>query len=369
MPKGPGCNTLPHALSPLQHASSSTKLRSIDCLSKDGLAENSKTRTERIVNRKPSKMLCKLKAVKDISGSVAHDMEVNARKRASSCPHRHTNEPSKCNTAKHVKPLVNPEQAQDSAFEDLVKSIDTLGPVEEIVAFLTKDVILCNGELAFPQPISKQAIQVLQCETARSLAVAVSRDFGDAETTVASIRMALGVLAPRYNLSVSNVVGQILWRHHKSEVLKDKRHRKAVEDFSWAVAGNTDNASQLIEAVEKTFQSFTADRNGLLSCREWQNVVRLIRKDPTLSAKIKMTEADRVFYHHTHRDGEVHYDVGFRHFKLMLLTLADEMGVHPHRILLSITSGADDVASTHANPTCDGADVQIDEGAKCQLLD
>lgn len=255
---------------------------------------------------------------------------------------------------------MDPEQAQDNAFEVLVKSISTSGTVEDIFAFLTKDVILCNGEMAFPHDISEQVRQVLQCDTAKNLAVAVSRDLGDTETIVASIRMALGVIAPRYHLSVSNVVGQILWRHQKSNVLKDKRHRKVVEDLSWAAACGTNNASQLIEAVEKAYRLLTADRNGLLRCREWQKVVHLIRKDSTLRAKIKMGEADRVFYHFTHRDGDVYYDIGFRHFKLMLLTLADEIGVHPHRVLFAIACGADDVAEPLATPRDDAEEVTVE---------
>merc|ERR1711879_224770 len=147
-------------------------------------------------------------------------------------------------------------------------------------------------------------------------------------STMASIEMVLGVLAPRHNLNCCDAIGQILWRHRQGQGLQDKRYCKIVEDFNWAA----DSTPDVIDSVEEAFRLVTVPRH-LMSSREWHKILRLLQENWVLRISLKLADVDQIFYDETHHDGEASSDVNCRQFKLMLLRLADAMQVHPYLVL------------------------------------
>jgi len=237
-------------------------------------------------------------------------------------------------------------EIQASAFDALVRSMESLKSPAEVVTLLLQDVVLCNEGGAFtPDLLAETIDRVLRADTA---ALAVCDDFrmappfrelhgvSAAVDTTELVAKVLKALEMHTGVSIGEIVGQILWRHRRVDVLQSRRFKKVAEDIEWSVTGDDSSKQDILQQVDAVFRELIAGEGSRMTSIHWRKVTRLIQANPILKTRMKATDADRLFYAETHQRGEARSGITRREFRSLLLHLASCMKVPPFMILLAV---------------------------------
>jgi len=236
---------------------------------------------------------------------------------------------------------------QAAAMEALVRSLDSKSAAD-VVALLLKDVSL-RGESVVG---SVGAI----CESAASPPRGTGAPSGF--SAIELVALVVQAIQKESQVKVGDIVGQILWRHRKTEALQERRFKKIAENIEWAVADQLNDSPKLIEAVDGVFRKMTAADGGRMSTVVWRKVAKIIQANPVLNSRLRRTDADRLYYAETHNRGEANSGgITRREFKSLLVQLAFCMGVPPYMVLLAVG----------AHNEC--AAVKAEESVKAEELD
>lgn len=156
------------------------------------------------------------------------------------------------------------------------------------------------------------------------------------EATAPAVLQVLRLLGQDSELSVSDIIGQVLWQHRRAEALKSSRkHKATVESLSW-VAADT-------EPVENVFRLF-AGESARMSRAQWARVVQLMKQNAVLGARVRTNDADRVFYSSMNRNTDSVRGVSLREFLRLLVALAESIGAHPWMVFNAVGCHADSLA-------------------------
>uniref|UniRef100_A0A7S0FYS5 Uncharacterized protein n=1 Tax=Pyrodinium bahamense TaxID=73915 RepID=A0A7S0FYS5_9DINO len=147
----------------------------------------------------------------------------------------------------------------------------------------------------------------------------------------------LRALVERCGMPFTDLASQILWRNRKVKVLQRAPFRRLARDLSWL--GRRDDECPL-EPVEEVFRCLTAKCGGRMAGRQWQKVLALIHRNPVLGSRVKLCDADRLFYGECHRGGQANRAINMSEFKELLFDLSESSGIHPCLIFISVGSHA-----------------------------
>eukprot|EP00931_Biecheleriopsis_adriatica_P120277 TRINITY_DN95393_c0_g1_i1.p1 TRINITY_DN95393_c0_g1~~TRINITY_DN95393_c0_g1_i1.p1 ORF type:complete len:526 (-),score=102.21 TRINITY_DN95393_c0_g1_i1:100-1644(-) len=157
------------------------------------------------------------------------------------------------------------------------------------------------------------------------------------------------VLVARHgNLTFGDVAGQILFKHRRSAALQErKEYRRTAEDLSWILCPHSsphDTEHSVLDGVDGVFKILRVA--GEMRGRQWQRVVQLMLKNPVLESRIRLSDADRLFYEVTHRD-TAQASHGLRmpkHFRELLVALAECAGIHPAFVFVAVGCHSESLA-------------------------
>lgn len=158
----------------------------------------------------------------------------------------------------------------------------------------------------------------------------------------------LSRLAEGSNLQLSDVLGQLLWKHRRSAALQAPRPRATIESIGWV------NNEALIRGAEDVFRVLAAGDNGRLRRGGWLKVVNLVQRNPVLRQRVHHGDADRLFHSMTSRNKDENRTVSMAEFLQMLLQLVETTATHPWIVFLAIACHADTIANEIAQKRLPG---------------
>lgn len=158
----------------------------------------------------------------------------------------------------------------------------------------------------------------------------------------------LGRLAEGSNLQLSDVLGQLLWKHRRSAALQAPRPRATIESIGWV------NNEALIRGAEEVYRVLAAGDNGRMHRSGWLKVVNLVQRNPVLRQRVHHGDADRLFHSMTSRNKDENRTVNMAEFFQMLLQLVDTTATHPWIVFLAIACHADTIANEIAQKRLPG---------------
>eukprot|EP00747_Dinoflagellata_sp_TGD_P183318 gnl/TRDRNA2_/TRDRNA2_38111_c0_seq1.p1 gnl/TRDRNA2_/TRDRNA2_38111_c0~~gnl/TRDRNA2_/TRDRNA2_38111_c0_seq1.p1 ORF type:complete len:461 (-),score=67.33 gnl/TRDRNA2_/TRDRNA2_38111_c0_seq1:186-1511(-) len=235
------------------------------------------------------------------------------------------------------------EARQLAALKSLVKTMTAGTPLTELAQRLLQDVVYQQDTAVanIPEGLIVNAVEeVLQRGGAEELRACVG---GQRHHVVRSLVVdVLHTVSNHCQLHICDMLGQVLWRS-RSE-LKGSRHHATAEDMSWLdeITAPTDLTGSVAAQVDDIFAVLVSrDRAGdgdRMRLREFQKVVRLVKKTPTLWLRIKAIDAECIFEDFTsHREGyDTRVDVDRCEFKELLMQLADSMEIHPRTLFKAV---------------------------------
>ena len=91
--------------------------------------------------------------------------------------------------------------------------------------------------------------------------------------------------------------------------------------------------------MDMAFKEASSD-DGHMRFAGWQKVVRTIEANPVLQARLKKTDADRLFWTACKRSAAPPGRMTRRDFRKLLLELSEAMSVHPFMVFLTVCSAA-----------------------------
>merc|ERR1712118_313938 len=92
--------------------------------------------------------------------------------------------------------------------------------------------------------------------------------------------------------TLSDIIGQVLYRHRRAKPLRRKKHRDTVTTLWWAADPD------IVDDVERVFHLMTGDPlsdDGRMKVAEWRKVVELIKLNPVLQKRLRRGDGDRLF--------------------------------------------------------------------------
>lgn len=237
-------------------------------------------------------------------------------------------------------PLQEFRAAQAAAIEALAKSMGPMRSTAEVVALLLKDVSLKSE--SFAHRVDAICASVASPPRGTRAATPIS--------ATEFISRVVQALHEESQVKVGDIVGQILWRHRKAEVLKDRRFKKVAESVEWAVADDLITSPEMVQLVEGVFRDMTAAEGGRMSAQVWRKTAKIIQENPVLNSRLRRTDADRLYYAETRSRGEANSGgINRREFKSLLVQLAFCMEVPPYMVLLAVGSHNGQVESKAEN--------------------
>lgn len=264
------------------------------------------------------------------------------------------------------------QAAQLDAFQALVQQSAWDVSLEELVTVLVASVLSHDGLKAFSlEQISAAVAEVQEECNSRSATPTASTDEnqyarvdqapGRAKAKVrpksaqekgrrTHLVQVIDTLTLKSSLSLSDVLGQILWQHRSAKILRLPRFRNVVEDMRWIDAGVFGPllTGSMSKSVIEVFRQVTGNDEGVMKNRHWCKVVRMLEKNPVLQARLVRSDTDRLFWHYTHQNRQVAAGISCGHFLRLLVELAEAMSVHPGIIFLAVGSHAGVVDSTQS---------------------
>eukprot|EP00747_Dinoflagellata_sp_TGD_P154973 gnl/TRDRNA2_/TRDRNA2_177548_c1_seq12.p1 gnl/TRDRNA2_/TRDRNA2_177548_c1~~gnl/TRDRNA2_/TRDRNA2_177548_c1_seq12.p1 ORF type:complete len:686 (+),score=94.05 gnl/TRDRNA2_/TRDRNA2_177548_c1_seq12:124-2058(+) len=151
-------------------------------------------------------------------------------------------------------------------------------------------------------------------------------------------------LEKRSNVTLSDIVGQVLWRHRMAEPIVNRRAYREVSRCIWWAA-----EKPVVEEVDRVFNAFTQMHDGKMKSVQWRKIVDLVRQNPVVGKLVRREDADRIFYGESHKSSESHLEVNLAAFHEMLLHLAETIGAHPWMVLFAVGSHAEHIETEVAS--------------------
>jgi len=234
------------------------------------------------------------------------------------------------------------------ALESLIESMDPGLPLPELMCRLTRGLVLPSSEKMFAKEdviSASYMTQALESGLVRTASDSSSSDSSppnsgrpNAADTSALAAKVLRLLAESAELEFDEVLGQLIFRHRRTEALSTA-HKKVIHDLDWATkAGNEATAPGLLDSVEETFRSLAKGPGGRMNSMQWRKVIHLIQANPVLKARMRHEDADRLFWSETHQGGEAQRGVNLLQFRSLLAQLAECWQVHPYTVFLAVGS-------------------------------
>jgi len=156
------------------------------------------------------------------------------------------------------------------------------------------------------------------------------------EVTPGAVVQVLNVLVEYSGMTMSDILGQVLFRHRRTEPLQLSQHRATAEDTSW-IDG--------FEDIREVYRSCTRKDHGRMRRSQWLKIVQLIQRNPVLRTKVRQSDADRLFYSMTTRNKDPNRTINVNEFLQLLLMLVETCGLHPWMIFFSVGSHAEHLAA------------------------
>lgn len=253
------------------------------------------------------------------------------------------------------------EKVQLEALEALIQHWAWESPLEQLASSVLAPVLAHGAEKAFTEgQISRAVEEVLNtCADRGKVCSAVAQPgYQDVENEdelhskaqeaacraekcgATQLAKVIHILARSSALTVSEVVGQILWQHRSAKILRLPRFRAVVEDVTW-VESTAWADDSMMKTVTEVFEQITGSDGGLMKSRHWTRIVRMLEENPILKARLLRSDTDRLFYHYTHKPGPtgtVVMGLSATDLTKLLVELADTMSVHPAIVFLAIGS-------------------------------
>lgn len=239
---------------------------------------------------------------------------------------------------------------QVEAFEALMEHMVVACPLQEVAKSMLVHVMNFDCSPAFTdEQISSAVARVTGCQSDTRLAQDVDSQHADLETPRVGHTQLVDMLrnlAESIGMELSDVLGQILWQHRTAKVLRAARFRAVVEDLSWVEpgAGTLDADASVCKLVGEVFRVLAAPTGGGMRAAAWLKVIRMVELNPVLQPRLRRSDAHRLFYAHTHMNGESQASISCVGFKRLLIELADAMRAHPAILFLAVGSHAEHLA-------------------------
>lgn len=236
---------------------------------------------------------------------------------------------------------------QVEAVEALMKHIVWDCPLEEMAKCMLGQVVDFDCSPAFTEAQISSAIETVRGAPGDPHATVQHVDSEDAgvlkQQKVSQLMDVFRTLALSSDMQFSDVLGQVLWQYRTAKVLRTAKFRLAVEDLGWVDAGTAkfDSKTEVSKLVADVYRILTANSEGGMRHAIWFKVVRLLEVNPILQPRLRRSDADRLFYTHTHQNGEGCSGVSCAGFKRLLLDFAATMRVHPTIVFLAVGSHAE----------------------------
>lgn len=153
------------------------------------------------------------------------------------------------------------------------------------------------------------------------------------------VRILRSLLEGTSDMTLTELVGQILWRHRRT--LKHSKHRRIAESTAWLEDKSVPR--DVVQMVNDVYRALTHEDGGEMRSKQWHRAVSLICNNPVISARVKHSDVDRLFYCETHRGTTTtaHPSISAAEFRLLLLQLAEASGVHPITIFVACGCNAE----------------------------
>lgn len=221
---------------------------------------------------------------------------------------------------------------QVAALEALIKSSRCGRSLEELAQAFLRPVTNQNGTPAFSSYAINQAVSKYEVNDGDSSTPGSDRSMAlDHAGNFVAVVKSLGDTA---GIPFSELASQLLWRNRRAKAIVEGGHRKISKDLTWLVGQPED-----LEPVEEVFRCMTSPGNRM-TFRHWQKVIDLIQKNPVLQSRIKLSDADRLFYGQCHRGGQANKNISMSEFKELLFEIAEASGIHPSLVFICVGSYA-----------------------------
>jgi len=242
------------------------------------------------------------------------------------------------------------EAAQLEALDALVLSLDANKTLLDLSRCVCRHVLTHLGVPAFTVEECKLALAAALQENGLEQEPAKEEA---AQLRVELVVQALRSMSGGSSMVFVDVVGQVLWRHRKTDVLQKKKRREVTDDLSWVIPGGIDDndkqAGQL-QVVDEVFDMFCTE-SGRMNNQGWRQIVQLVANSPALADRLNLSDVDRLWYAQTRgASKEILRDISLPDFKALLLALGEAMRVHPWMVFLAIGSYSGRVSPP--SPSC-----------------
>lgn len=233
------------------------------------------------------------------------------------------------------------EASQLQALNVLVTSVDTGKPLTELLRSVSRHILTHLGNRAFP--VEQLELAIASALEKKGLAQEPSLEEA-AQERVDLVVDALRSMSLKSVMPFTDVIGQVLWRNRRSEVLQKRKFKDTAEDLCWLMPRSTDDQgrqSEQLQVVDDVFDMLCGE-NGRMTSRGWHQVVRIVGRSPALSGRVSLSDVDRLWYAQTRSSSskEILRDIDLHGFKALLLALGESMRVHPWMVFLGVASHA-----------------------------
>eukprot|EP00933_Yihiella_yeosuensis_P000196 TRINITY_DN10030_c0_g2_i1.p1 TRINITY_DN10030_c0_g2~~TRINITY_DN10030_c0_g2_i1.p1 ORF type:complete len:938 (-),score=125.51 TRINITY_DN10030_c0_g2_i1:167-2980(-) len=137
-------------------------------------------------------------------------------------------------------------------------------------------------------------------------------------------------LSRSHNMELTDVMGQVLWRYRRSEVLQQAKHKSAIESPLWV---DDESNTRLVADV---FKAVTAAEGGRMRRQQWLKICQYIQRNPVLRQRVRHGDADRLFHSMTMRNKDENRTISMSEYMTLLLQLTETCGVHPWMVFLAV---------------------------------
>eukprot|EP00931_Biecheleriopsis_adriatica_P060054 TRINITY_DN3603_c0_g2_i1.p1 TRINITY_DN3603_c0_g2~~TRINITY_DN3603_c0_g2_i1.p1 ORF type:complete len:1022 (-),score=191.05 TRINITY_DN3603_c0_g2_i1:95-3160(-) len=142
-------------------------------------------------------------------------------------------------------------------------------------------------------------------------------------------------LSETSGLALADIMGQVLWKQRRNEVLQQPRQRAVVESTSWIETG------AFVKGAEEVFNHLAASDGGRMRRITWLKVVNFIQRNPVLRSRVHHGDADRLFHSMVRRSEDESRSINLYQFMQLLMQLVETTGTHPWMVFLAVSCHAE----------------------------
>lgn len=246
--------------------------------------------------------------------------------------------------------------------KQLALHIDVSSPsaLRDLVDELLRGVVFTNGMQAFTGEALDRACELVLSKPSAAEGEQSTEDKPCKEILVDRAMQAVTILAPNWIAmqhhssvpamsdyqeqkwlpqALAQLVGQVLWRHRKSDALQGE-HRPVAESSKWvedsAVAVDVDEES-VVEKCRTVHTILSGGKKSSLKVAQWRKVMELISTNSEFRSHVRRIDPSKLYYGECDGAG-----LSQKQFMLLLMKIADIMGIaHPVLIFKEVASHAE----------------------------